>query len=146
MAQFNRRLRAKNPALHRWCGRLYLVLAMLLVVTATILVFRQAFAGQIDQIMTLVLCAFFGGFTIIGLVKALRRNFVAHREYMIRGFTTTLGLAVHRPFLGGSLLLFDLSEQDLFILSGFAALSVCIISAEIWIRLSRQASYARFAG
>lgn len=145
MAQFNRRFRAKNPALHRWCGRLYMVLAVLVVITATILAFRHAFAGQIEQIMTLLLSALFGGFTIIGLVMARRKNFVAHREYMIRGFATTLGIAVHRPFFGSSLFLFDLAEQDLFVLSGVAAVGVCIIAAEIWIKLSRRVPYARIA-
>ena len=122
-----------------------MVLTALVIITAIMLAFRHAFAGQIEQIMTLVLSALFGGFTITGLVKALRRNFVTHREYMIRGFAATLGIAVHRPFFGSSLFLFDLSEQDLFVSSGFAAVGACIIAAEIWIKLSRRVPYARIA-
>lgn len=145
MAQFNLRLRAKNPALHRWCGRLYIALTALVVVTATILAFRHAFAGEIEKILTLLVNALFCVFVIAGLVNARRRNFAAHREYMIRGFATALFVAVQRPFLIGSLLLLDFPPKELFVLSGAAALSVCIISAEIWIKLSRRASSARIA-
>jgi|GEM_PF-2272228 len=145
MAQFNCRLRAKNPALHRWCGRLYIALAALVVVTATILSFRHAFAGQIEQISIPLMNALFCMFVIAGLVHARRRNFVAHREYMIRGFAVALVVAVQRPYFLGGLLLLDLPHQELFVLSGAVAFSVCIISAEIWIKLSRRASYARIA-
>ena len=146
MAQFNRRLRAKNPSWHRWCGRLYIAFAALVVVTATILAVRHAFAGQIEQIGVLLMNGLFGVLVIAGLVKARRRNFVAHREYMMRGFAVALVIAVHRPFFGGGLLLFDLPHEALFVISGAAAFSVCIICAEIWIRRSRKASSARVAG
>ena len=146
MAQFNRRLRAKNPALHRWCGRLYIALAALVVVTATILSARHAFAGQIEQIGVLLMNALFCVFVIAGLVHARRRNFAIHREYMIRGFATALVVAVHRPYFLGGLLLLDLPHQELFVLSGAAAFSVCLISTEIWIKLSRPASHTQIAG
>ncbi len=145
MVQFNRRLRAKNPALHRWCGRLYIALAALVIVTATILAFRHAFAGQIEQIATVLINTLFCVFVIVGLVNVRRRNFVTHREYMIRGFAITLVVAVQRPFLTGGLLLLDLPEKEMFVLSGAAAFWVCIIATEIWIKLSRRASYARIA-
>ncbi|MCB0165518.1 MAG: DUF2306 domain-containing protein [Anaerolineae bacterium] len=146
MAQFNRRLRAKNPSWHRWCGRLYIAFAALVVVTATILAVRHAFAGQIEQIGVLLMNGLFGVLVIAGLVKARRRNFVAHREYMMRGFAVALVIAVHRPFFGGGLLLFDLPHEALFVISGAAAFSVCMVSTEIWIRRSRKASSARVAG
>jgi hypothetical protein len=45
MIQFNQKIRQLYPRLHRWSGRLYVVLATIVVVTATDLVVHYAFGG-----------------------------------------------------------------------------------------------------
>lgn len=136
MLQFNRGLRTKMPTFHRWCGRAYILLALVVIVTATILAVRHAFAGILETISTFVINGFFGAFVLLGFYYARRRDFRSHRNYMIRGFAVALFVAVQRPYFFSGLLFLNLPAEMLFLFSGFAALASSVLAAELWIWLS----------
>ncbi len=138
MLQFNQTLRAKKPTFHRWCGWAYIVLALVVIVTATVLAMRHAFAGVVEKVGTVVINGFFCAFVFLGFYYARRKDFRSHRNYMIRSFAVALFVAVQRPYFLGGLLFLELPEEVLFIVSGVAALTASVLSAEIWIWLSRR--------
>lgn len=136
MLQFNQGLRTKKPTFHRWCGRVYIFLALVVIVTATILALRHAFAGMLETVSTLVINGFFCAFVLLGFYYARRKDFRSHRNYMIRGFAVALFVAFQRPYFFAGLLFLDLPPEILFVISGAAALTSSVLSAELWIWLS----------
>ena len=138
MLQFNRGLRTKKPTFHRWCGRVYILLALVVIVTASILALRHAFAGMFETVSTLVIKRFFCVFVLLGFFYGRRKNFRSHRNYMIRGFAVALFVAFQRPYFFSGLLFLNLPAEMLFIISGVAALFSSVLAAELWIWLSKD--------
>src|SRR5882757_4389359 len=98
--QFVRGLRSKYPRIHRWCGRIFLTVSAVVGVTGLTLAVGKTIGG-VDEKAAIVL---FGSFFLIALAKglwhALRREFVQHREWMIRGYAIGLAVATVRPIMG----------------------------------------------
>ncbi len=138
MLQFNNDFRIKKPRLHRWFGKAYIILALFVIVTATILSKRHAFAGNLETILVILVNILFGGLVAIGFYFARQKQYHKHRDFMIRGFASALFVAFHRPYFMGALFFLDLPEPVLFLLSGVVAFLFCMTSAEIWIWLSRR--------
>lgn len=101
--QFIRRLRNRAPGVHRWMGRVAVVLGLVIGISALAISFRIAIGG-INEISATVL---FDVLFLFCLVKgwrcARRRDFVSHREWMIRMFGIGLGLRLPVPSWASSL-------------------------------------------
>jgi uncharacterized membrane protein len=98
--QFSSRLRASRPALHRWSGRLYLALGVLVGGLAGLYMSAFAFGGWVST-------TGFGLLAILWLYTGARaylaaraRDFTAHREWMIRNFALALAAVTLRIYLG----------------------------------------------
>jgi uncharacterized membrane protein len=88
--QFSRRLRQARPALHRNLGRVYVVCATGAGVTAIYLGATIALEGSRLPIILLGLLWIF--FTLAAWRCAVRRDFDAHRGFMIRSYGLALVL------------------------------------------------------
>lgn len=98
--QFARRLRSKYPQFHRCSGRIFLTASAVVGVSGLTMAFGKTIGG-VDEKAAITL---FGTFFLIALAKALwhalRREFVQHREWMIRGYAIGLAVATIRPIMG----------------------------------------------
>ena len=98
--QFSRRLRQKNIRLHRWSGRAYLLIGVLVGGVAGLYMAQFAFGGLTSRV----------GFTLLAVVwlysgmmayLAIRRHDVErHRTWMMRNFSLTLAAVTLRCYLG----------------------------------------------
>jgi uncharacterized membrane protein len=140
--QFIRRLRSKYPQFHRWSGRIFLTASAVVGATGLTMAFGKTIGG-VDEKAAITL---FGTFFLIALAKALlhalRKEFVLHREWMIRGYAIGLAVATIRPimatFFAAALLRGYAPEPRQFFGTAFwIGFTLQMIAAEIWINYTR---------
>ena len=138
MMQFNANLRRNRSELHRWTGRVYLLLGCIVATTAIVLAVRHAFEGLPHTVFVCFLSAAF----IFSAGNAFRyarsKQFKSHREWMIRGFAVLIHISVHRVYQAIGLLATDIGERELFLPTGILALATAVVVAEWWIRRTRS--------
>ena len=88
-------LRARRPALHRRCGRVYVVVAICAAVCALIIGAATPF-GPMLAASNIVLATLWLWFTINGYLAARRRRFGAHRRHMMLSATLALSVITNR--------------------------------------------------
>jgi uncharacterized membrane protein len=104
--QFSTRLRARNLALHRWLGRLYLGIGVLVGGIAGLYMALHAFGGAVARagFASLALAWLYTG--LRAYLAILGRDIAAHRRWMVRNFAlafaaVTLRLWVPASFAAG---------------------------------------------
>lgn len=97
--QFVRRLRAAHPALHRWSGRLYLGVGVLVGGAAGLYVALHAFGGTVARVgfACLALAWLYTGLRAYLAIRA--RDVVAHRRWMVRNFALAFAAVTLRLWL-----------------------------------------------
>ncbi|MDX2220853.1 MAG: DUF2306 domain-containing protein [Burkholderiales bacterium] len=100
--QFSPRLRARYPGLHRWSGRFYLGVGVLVGGLAGLYMAQHAFGGVVSRLG-------FGALALAWLVtgilayRAIRAGDVAsHRRWMVRNFALTFAAVTLRLYLPAS--------------------------------------------
>lgn len=89
-SQFSKKLLKKNPKLHRTLGYVYVIDILMVTGPAGLLMSFYANGGLSSRIGFVLLSILWIAFTAIALYKAIKKDFVAHRIYMIRSFALTL--------------------------------------------------------
>jgi uncharacterized membrane protein len=100
--QFSARLRATRPALHRWSGRLYLGIGVLVGGLAGLYMARYAFGGLAARLGfgCLALAWLYTGFRACQAIRA--GNVVSHRRWVVRNFALTFAAVTLRLWLPAS--------------------------------------------
>tara|TARA_B110000495_G_C22961818_1_gene563849 strand:- start:625 stop:1254 length:630 start_codon:yes stop_codon:yes gene_type:complete len=138
MIQFNEDIRRTRPRLHRWTGRLYMVLATIVVVTAMDLVVQYAFGGFVEMVAIGLISFAFAFFVILGFIKIREKDFAGHRESMMRGFGILMFVTVQRPFF---IIMSSVSNFEVvtnFLWAGGFALATTTLITEWWIRHTQR--------
>lgn len=97
--QFSNKLRQKRPALHRWMGRGYLVVGVLVGGLSGLYMSRHAFGGPVAQLgfATLaVLWLYTGGRAYLSIRSG---ELADHRKWMLRNFSLTMAAVTLRIYL-----------------------------------------------
>lgn len=136
--QFSSRLRNRHLNLHRWSGRVLVMLALPIGLSGLMLGVIFPYGGPAAAAAVFAAGAFF----LIALVRALfaiRRNDVArHREWMIRMFAIGLGIATIR-IIGLILVVITRSTfQDLAGTAFWLGWLLTMATAEWWILRTRS--------
>jgi len=99
--QFSARLRSAYPALHRWSGRIYLGVGVLLGGLAGLFVAFNAFGGPAARagFVCLAVAWLFTGFEAYRAIRA--RDVARHRRWMVRNFALTFAAVTLRLWLPG---------------------------------------------
>ena len=128
--QFSTRLRSRHPRIHRNCGKLYIIATLILAPVAVwmafiispwfLIVFTTVQAG------TLLL------FTLAAYACVRRRDFAAHREWMVRSYGILL------IFLEGRVLMaipaLARRGMDSIVLVNWGCMVVTLVAAECILR------------
>jgi len=141
--QFWSRLRARRPTLHRWLGRLYVSASLIGAVTGFILALGAS-TGLISTAGFSSLAVVWGAATARAWRLAVRRNFVVHREWMIRSFALTFAavtLRVYLPFIQ----FLPIEFADAYRAISFLCWVPNLGLAEVYLRQKRSARGAREA-
>jgi len=117
-----------------------LSLALVIGSSALVMSFRMAIGGLNEIAATVLFDLLFLFCLARGYGAARRRDFVAHREWMIRMFGIALGIATTRPVMGvffATSRLTHLTPHDFFGIAFWIGFSVTLIAAESWINYTR---------
>jgi len=88
-------LRARRPRLHRIIGRVYVGLCVVAGLLALYLATNTPY-GPVARASSTVLATLWIGTSVAGLLAARRRDFAAHRRWMIRSFVLACSIATNR--------------------------------------------------
>ena len=88
--QFSRKLLKKKPKLHRLFGYIYVTDVLMITGPAGLLMSFYANGGVSARIAFILLAVLWISTTAIALYKAVKKDFHAHRIFMIRSFALTL--------------------------------------------------------
>lgn len=137
--QFMTGLRKRRPALHRWMGRLFLAVSLVIGVTALIMSPLMAIGGTLEISATFV----FGLLFLFALARAFAairsRRVAEHRRWMIRAYAIGLGVATVRPIMGvffATSRISRLSPHDFFGIAFWLGFTISLAAAEMWIRFA----------
>jgi uncharacterized membrane protein len=100
--QFSARLRAARPGVHRWCGRLYLGVGVLIGGVAGLFMAAHAFGGTAARLGFTGLAVAWLATGLMAYRAARARDIAAHRRWMIRNFALTFAAVTLRLYVPGS--------------------------------------------
>jgi uncharacterized membrane protein len=103
--QFSSRLRSRRPGLHRWTGRVYLGVAVLVGGLAGLYIAQYAFGGLPGKLGFACLAVAWL-YTGVRAYAAIRRgDVVTHRRWMIRNFALAFAAVTLRLYLPAAFVL-----------------------------------------
>lgn len=140
--QFAARIRKRYPRVHRWSGRLWLVLAVVVVATALRMEYTRAIGGANEIAVITLYSLLFVAFAGAGFWNIRRGNVAAHRQWMLRASGVALGVATTRPIVGAFFATRRLAPQEFFGIAFWLGFTITLIAAEAWIHYSHRADYA----
>ena len=135
--QFVRCIRARHLAWHRWSGRLLLILAVIIAASALRMSFTMAIGGANETAATTLYAILFLIFLALGYWNIRHRRIVQHREWMIRAFGVSLGIATTRPIVGIFFAARRLSLDEFFDTAFWLGFTLTLLGAETWIQYTR---------
>lgn len=102
--QFSTGLRARHPVLHRWCGRFYLGMGVLVGGLAGLYMALHAFGGVGARLgfACLALVWLYTGLRAFLAIRA--RDIAAHRRWMVRNFALAFAAVTLRLWLPAAML------------------------------------------
>jgi len=147
--QFLAGLRKKRPAVHQWMGRVYLVGVLIGGLAGFYMAFFAygGFPSSLGFGMLSVIWLMCGA---MALYQVRRRDFAAHREWMLRSYALTLAAFTLRIYLGihGTLLgfeLIDLPFTQMYIAVAWICWVPNMVAIECYIGASRKPAHAPIA-
>lgn len=138
--QFSGQLQKNNPGLHRTLGYVYVVDVLLVTGPAGLLMGFYANGGLFSRIAFVLLAILWIYFTAMALIKAKKKDFKAHRNYMIRSYALTLSALTLRAWKYAITNSIELPPMDVYRVVAWLGWVVNLGVAEYIIFQSKQKS------
>jgi uncharacterized membrane protein len=139
--QFLPGVRRRYPRFHRLSGRVYIIAAYIIGLSALYMPFVVAPIGGLNEAAATTLFAIL---FLVSLSKAwwyiMHRQVALHREWMIRAFSIGLAVGTIRPIVALFFIFSGLPPQIFFGTAFWIGFSLQLLAAEIWINYSREMS------
>lgn len=129
--QFSDSVRRNRPALHRWTGRILLTIGIPVALSGLLLGGLSPFGGLTADTAIFLFGVLFLVALIRGFAAARRRDFLTHREWMLRAAAIGAGIATVR-----------LVAFPLYWLVGGSALA--LVGPTFWLGLGASAAAAEW--
>lgn len=136
-AQFSQSLRRRRPSLHRWLGRAHVASALVVSAAALAILAIYPFAGLNEVVPVVFFMVIYVYALAMGAMAARARRFVEHREWMVRAFGISLGVAAVRLIFVAFLYTVRASQYENFGVSMWAGFGVSLLCAEVWVQRTR---------
>jgi len=131
--QFVERSRKRHITLHRWSGRLLLLLGTVIGASALIMSFTMNIGGVSETAATSFFALLFLVFLALGFLNIRRQRVDLHRQWMIRAYGVVLGVATTRPIIGAFFAAGRLSPHEFFGAAFWLGFTATLLAAEAWI-------------
>ncbi len=137
LLQFAPSIRAKHLKVHRWLGRILVVTGLVIGISALVMSFTMNIGGLNETAATTLFAILFL-FCLIKAYRHIRRKEVAqHREWMIRAFAISLGVATTRPIVGMFFAFRKVSPHEFFGIAFWLGFTITFFAGEAWIDYTR---------
>ena len=144
--QFMPSVRQKHLQYHRWMGRVLVVCALIVGISALVMSYTMNIGGPNETAATTL----YGIVFLFCLSKAylhIRRKEVArHREWMIRMYGASLGVATTRPIVGMFFAFRRMTPHEFFGIAFWMGFTITFLAAEAWVDYTRRHPGADRAG
>ncbi|HZH18222.1 MAG TPA: DUF2306 domain-containing protein [Archangium sp.] len=135
--QFSKTFRARRPRVHRWAGRVFVLLSFAAAISGMTMAYTHGMAGAVELVPSVV----FGALMILATARAYQyarnRDFAQHREWMIRSFSIGLGIATIRILYMLGIATTSLTPTQLIGVTFWSGWLVTMAAGEWWIRQTR---------
>jgi hypothetical protein len=128
-------VRRRYGGLHRWLGRVQVVVLLLLVLPSSVVMSRHAFGGWPAGLSFLVLSAATASCAIAGVVYACRRRYHQHRRWMLRSYVLICSAVALRLISGAAGLVGVPSPEGAYIVAAWSSWLLPLAAYEIVERL-----------
>lgn len=139
--QFVRGIRKRNRKLHRIGGYIYLCCGTVVAISGLYIGVLYPFGGIEQGFAEAMAVGVLGLYTLICLFKAFtyakRKEFAAHREWMIRSWGLMLSVSTQRVVVGVVILVIDIDLVEVFGTALWMAVALNVAVCEYWIALTR---------
>jgi len=142
--QLVRRIRTAMPRFHRWVGRVTVTMTFILIPSGIIFAAFHPFAGAfVEMVPVSFFTVIYVTSVVLGVKAARQKNFIAHREWMIRAFSIGIGISSVRLWFVLFLHTTGMRGQDFFATAFWIAFGLNLLIAELWINVTRSTARAR---
>ena len=114
LTQFSTNIRKQYSAIHRWSGWIYAIAILLLVAPSGLVLGIYANGGWSSQIGFCLLAILWFYFTWMAIISVRKKDFEAHRRFMLRSFALTLSAITLRIWKVVLVALFQPKPMDLY--------------------------------
>ncbi len=130
--QFSKKFLKQQPKLHRTVGYVYVINILMVTGPSGLLMSFYANGGVSSQTAFVLLSVLWMGFTAMALYKAIKKDFKAHRIFMIRSFALTLSAITLRCWKVLLVNFTDIQPMDRYRIIAWLGWTLNLIIAE-WI-------------
>jgi hypothetical protein len=95
--------------------------------------YTMAIGGANETAATTLFAILFLVFLSLGFWNIRRHRVTAHREWMIRAFGVSLGVATTRPIVGVFFAARRLTPQEFFGIAFWLGFTLTLLGAELWV-------------
>lgn len=143
--QFSASIRRRHTRLHRWSGRVVLVMVLLAAISAVFFGIIESSAPPLER-PTIAIFTFLFLFAAGRAFIAIRlRDIARHREWMIRMLAMAIGIGTVRVVSLAVVLIVRARWETTFVISMWTGWLLSIAVAEAWIRYTRPVPVSAFA-
>ncbi|MFL5730975.1 MAG: DUF2306 domain-containing protein [Cytophagaceae bacterium] len=132
--QFSRYILRNYKTLHRWAGRFYVIVVLLLSGPGGFIMALYANGGIPSRIAFLLLSVLWMWFTWQAYSTARNGNFTAHRKFMIRSFALTLSAITLRAWKYILAISLHPHPMDLYMIVAWLGWVPNLLLAELFLR------------
>ena len=143
-SQFSKVVLKKYPRLHRRLGYVYVLNILMITGPAGLLMSFYANGGISSRIAFVALSVLWIVFTAIALYKAIKKDFVSHRAFMIRSFALTLSAVTLRIWKVIIAAYTDIAPMDRYRIIAWLGWTLNLLVAE-WFIYRYIANRKRYA-
>jgi uncharacterized membrane protein len=128
-------VRRRHGGLHRWLGRVQVVVLLLLVLPSSVVMSWHAFGGWPAGLSFLLLSVATASCAIAGVVYARRRRYHQHRRWMLRCYVLICSAVALRLISGAAGLVGVPSPEGAYIVAAWSSWLLPLAAYEIAERL-----------
>ncbi|MES2567283.1 MAG: DUF2306 domain-containing protein [Bacteroidota bacterium] len=132
-SQFSERLRMKRLNLHRLLGWFYVIVTVLLAGPSGLIIGIYANGGLSSRIAFCLLAILWIGFTVLAVIKSIKKQMSSHRAWMIRSFALALSAITLRAWKFILVALFHPKPMDVYQIVAWLGWTLNLVIAELII-------------
>ena len=141
--QFTPKIRARRWAVHRWLGRIFLALSVLVAATGIVFAVAVPFGGFALTALVLVYAPIMLWSSWRAFTCARQRQIARHREWVLRCFSIGLGVVTLRLIFVILAAFGPAGDRELLAVSGWIAWTGHTLAVEWWLLAGRRRPAAR---